>query len=87
MVTRSVANSAGHISDIDSGEYSEEEYNCLVPNLVKPSRADLQLGTKSADQPTAYQCEPGPVESLVEPELFVVREHQTSDEQAGPVEL
>ena len=26
----------------------------LVPNLVKPSRAHLQLRTKSADQPTAY---------------------------------
>ena len=55
--------------------------------IVKPSRADLQLRTKSADQPTAYQCEPGPVEAIVEPELFVVREHQTSDEQARPVEL
>ena len=27
------------------------------------------------------------MEALVEPELFVVREHQTSDEQARPVEL
>ena len=27
------------------------------------------------------------MEALVEPELFVVREHQTLDEQARPVEL
>ena len=84
MVTCSVADSAGHISDIDSGKYSEEEYryNSFGPNPVKPRRAaPIFIFAQKALINQLPTNEPGQVEALVEPKLFVVREHQTSDEQ------
>ncbi len=59
----------------------------MVQNAIEPSCTDLQLRAQSGDQSISYKCEPGSMEALAEPKLSVVRQHQTSDEQARPVKL